>query len=335
MSQKLNLILPTTVFKPAPYGGVRSSIDFNNFMDQVITDIYSLVDQFNKRIVPILNGLPLAEYQENLNAVIGGLTSAYMYVSKDVTSGDTYSDYYLQTNIDPSRPSTVKEVFDQIIGKVQSLESITDGISQAIEAIQYPTLDLEAIQNELQDVRNSIIEIITVLRNLKFYTDVERIHALTVLADPDYEKAAVQTLVNLGPAVKFSTSVTQNLFVNFTVPATIDVSQPIVPNFAYTMDTSYSGLIRIEMEVQIVRAGMDLQSAPTSVYTVELTPNATQWYVSTYRGTGLSFNVSSEYDLVNLRLSNLTGFQGSHSGNFYLLDLSFFGKRLPVQLVTI
>ena len=60
--------------------------------------------------------------------------------------------------------------------------------------------DMAVLEEEVKDLRSSVVEIVTVLRNLKFYTDWEKLHYNVVLGDPDVAKSPTQTLVNISPA---------------------------------------------------------------------------------------------------------------------------------------
>lgn len=335
MDQKFNLLTPTLVFKPVPYGGIRSSKDFNEFMDTAITDVYSVIELLNKKIIPILNGLPLAEYEESLNAITDGLTAAVQYVGHGLDVDSLHADYYYRTAPSPERINTVKEVFDLLITDFKALEDTVDGLTNQIADLDDPDVNLEVLEEEIKDLRNSVIEIITVLRNLKFYTDWERIHALTVLADPDYTKAPQQTLINISPAVKFSNSVNQNMYVNFAIPRNIDVSQPIVCNFIYCMDTSAVGNVKIDFESQVLANTNNVLNGASSTTSATLSAPTTAYETSRFIADTFTFTAGNIYDLINIRITRDTAVASNHSGNFYILDLSFYGKRLPVNLVSI
>lgn len=333
--EKFNLLVPTLVYKPQPYGGPRSSADLNDFMDCAISDLYTVISVLNKKIIPILNGLPLAEYEEELNAIVDGLTAASLYIGTEITSDSLHADYYYRTSPSPERITTVKEVLDKLITDFETLESTVDGLSAEVSDLEDPDADIEVLEEEVKDLRNSVIDIIAVLRNLKFYSEYERIHALTVLADPDYTKAPTQTLVNISPAVKFSNSLVQNMYVNFAIPKNIDLTEAIVCNFIYCVDTSATGYIKVDYDVQNLAAGENLMTAALASSTTTLTPPVNAYQTASYVGTDFSFVPTANYNLVNIRISRDTTVASNHSGNFYLLDLSFFGKRLPVNLVTI
>lgn len=334
MDNKFNLLVPTTLFVPQPYGGVRSAVDLNNFMDTVKNDIYKIYDIFNRRIIPILNGLPLAEYEASLDAIINGLTSAYMFVAGDITGASTYADYYYHSSA-PARPNTVKEVFDLLIHEVEDLKDTVNDLSTDLNNSE-PAADLNAILSELNDIRNSITEIINVLRSLKFYTDWERIHGLTVLADPDTRYAPTQVLLNYGPAVKFDATVDNNLYINFAVPRNIDPSQNIICNFVYCMDTTEAGSnLKIDVSYHVLAAGDNIMSATAVDRTVTLVPATDAYDVSTYVSTDLYIKANSIHDLINIKFTRDTSVASNHSGNFYISDLSFYGKRLESPQISI
>lgn len=334
MNQKLKLITPSTIFRPQPYGGVRSSADMNLFMDGVKADILELVDMLNSQMIPILNGLPLGEYTENLSAVINGLTAASCYIDAVVADTDAYAEYYYYSGT-PHRPSTVKEVTDRLIHNLADLKAVVDAISASLVDTAEPT-DLTALMDELKDIRNSISEILTVLRSLKFYSNEMRIQAITVLADPDVIKAPVQTLIGLAPAVRFLSTVNQNMYINFTVPLQMDVSQPITTYITYCMDTSEAGSkVKLDLSYQVVRAGDNLETATTTTKSVVLTPTDTAEDVNVYTGSGLTITTLQAYDMVNIRLTRDINTSPNHSGNFHLADISFFAKIKEVPQISI
>lgn len=332
---KFDLLIPTLVYKPQPYGGPRNSEDLNEFMYCALADLYTIIAVLNKKIIPILNGLPLGEYETELNAITDGLTAESVYMGTDITTDSLHGDYYYKESPSPERITTIKEVLDKLITDFETLESTVDGITADLADLEDPDADIEVLEEEVKDLRNSVLDIIAVLRNLKFYSEYERIHALTVLADPDYAKAPVQTLINISPAVKFSNSLVQNLYVNFAVPKNVDLTEPIVCNFIYCVDTSATGSIKIDYDVQNLGTGENLMTAALTSSTVTLTPPVNAYQTDTYVGTDFSFIPTTNYNLVNIRISRDTTVASNHSGNFYILDLSFFGKRLPVNLVTI
>lgn len=334
MDNKFNLLVPTTRFVPQPYGGVRSAVDLNEFMDNVKNDLYKIYDTFNRRVVPILNGLPLGEYEASLDAIINGLTSAYMFVAGDITGSSTYADYYYHATA-PVRPNTVKEVFDLLIHEVEDLKETVSNLSTELNNSE-PETDLNAILSELNDIRNSITEIINVLRSLKFYTDWERVHGLTVLADPDIRYAPTQVLLNYGPAVKFDSTVDNNLYINFSVPRNIDPAQNIICNLVYCMDTTEVGSnLKIDMSYHVLAAGGNVQTATAVDRTITVIPASTAYDVSTYVSTDLYIKANSIHDLINIKLTRDTSVASNHSGNFYILDLSFYGKRLESPQISI
>lgn len=334
MDNKFNLLVPTTLFVPQPYGGVRSATDLNTFMDTVKNDIYKLYHEFNSRIIPILNGLPLAEYENTLDAIIGGLTSAYMFVASNITGSSTYADYYYHATA-PTRPNTVKEVFDLLIHEVEDLKDTVNTLSTELNQSE-PEADLNAILSELNDIRNSITEIINVLRALKFYTDWERIHGLTVLADPDPRYAPTQVLLNYGPAVKFDAAVDNNLYINFTVPRNIDPAQNIICNIVYCMDvTEAASNLKIDMSYHVLAPGDNVMTATAVDRTITLVPPTDAHDIAAYTSTDLYIKANSVNDLINIKLSRDTSVASNHSGNFYISDLSFYGKRLEAQQIFI
>lgn len=335
MNQKLKLVTPTTVFKPAPYGGVRSSIDLNNFMDSVKSDISQLVDIVNSKIIPVLNGLPLGEYTADLSALLEGLTAKALYIAPVVYDSDVNASYYYHSNT-PHRPNTVKEVADLLITELGSLDTRLDEL-EALVGQTEETQDLSAILEELRDLRNSISEILVVLRSLKFYSNDTRIQAITVMSDPDVTRAPIQTLIGLGPAVKFSATVSQSMYVNFTVPKHLDVTQPIYVYLAYTMDVTEEGSqVVLDLDYNVAKSGDPLLTLTTTRKTQSLTPATDAYSLNTYTGTTFAINVAQVYDLVNIKLTrNILSASPSHTGAFYLLDISFFGKIKEVPQISI
>lgn len=334
-NDKLDLLIPTTVFKPQPYGGVRSSVDLNEFMDCTISDIYTLVEVINTKVVPILNGLPLGEIESALTAVTDGLTAASLYVGSDVTSDSSHADYYYRSLPLPERINTVKEVFDKLITDYKTLSATVDGIVDSMATSADPDADIAVLEEEVKDLRNSVVEIVTVLRNLKFYTDWEKLHYNVVLGDPDVAKSPTQTLVNISPAVKFISTDNQNMYGNFAIPRNVDLTEPIICNFTYCVDTNATGFVKVDFDVQNLSAGQNLLTGAVTTTTLTLSPPTSEYVTAQYVGTTFTFTPGTSYNLISFRIGRDVTVAGNHSGNLYILDLSFFGKRLPVNLVTI
>lgn len=337
MSDKLDLVIPNTRFIPQPYGGVRSSTDLNNFMDETTNDIYSLIDFINTRLVPILNGLPLSEYTDEINALINGLSSVTVFVDPLVDTDSLHSDYYYHSE-DPTRSCTIKETLDALITDFKTLQTSVDNITTTLNE-EEEDIDISGVVDELRDIRSSVRDIITVLRSLKFYTDWERIHALTVLADPDYTYAPVQTLLGYAPAVKFSGSTVNNLYVNFTIPRHIDPDQGIYCHFVYCMGgdaPSPSEIkLKIDFEYQTVADGDNVLTKTPVSKTITVDTPSTSSTRGSYTGDTFAITGASVMDLINIRFRRDVSVANNNTNDLYILDLSFFGKRLESPQVTI
>jgi|GEM_PF-6928233 hypothetical protein len=339
---KLQIITPTTIVVPNPYGGVRSSIDLNKFMDGVKSDIYTIIEALNDRVRPILNGLPLGEVESTLDAVIDGLTSEAMYIGPYITANSTYAEYYYHSAM-PERSNTVKETLDLLIGKLVELEDELDTLTNEVDDLG-STTDFGALLAEVRDLRNSVAEIIAVLRSLIFYTDARRIQSIIVLSDPDLTKAPLQVLIGRAPGIKYSATVNQSLYLNFTIPTDLDTSQPIYPVLTYCMDTDEVGSsLKLDMEYLLCLEN-ELVTDDTNVVTktITITPPSTANAVGYYVPTGSEFYITdtingtfSDHQLVNVKLTRDCAVASNHTGNFYVLDLSFYYKARQVSMISI
>lgn len=111
------------VSRPAPEQGPRSAKAWNDSFSEIAIDLTSLSTEWNKKLVPIISGLPNGTLDSAINPFQNGLDGGNIWTNQNATATGTTSTYYNSTK---SRPKTILE-------SMQDLYTYIDGIADSLQ----------------------------------------------------------------------------------------------------------------------------------------------------------------------------------------------------------
>lgn len=110
-SNRLDNLNISFVRRSAPKSGPTSANAWNDTFNELSNDLTNITYQWNKRLVPVLNGLPYGNKDSSINAFHNGLDGKNLWLNQNATSTDADTTFYNSTK---GRPVTVYEAFQNV-----------------------------------------------------------------------------------------------------------------------------------------------------------------------------------------------------------------------------
>lgn len=160
MADKTESIQILFTKRNARKGGPTNSDHWNDTIEELAHDLNEFVDQWNNRLVPLLDTVPDGSDDVNVDAFANGLSGRHLYTDADATA-TINTTYWDSTN---SRPMSILEQFDNVYN---SITDVQDTLEEQI-SIQIPTAsqvsiadaggiyDANNVEDALTEVKTSV-----------------------------------------------------------------------------------------------------------------------------------------------------------------------------------
>lgn len=139
MSKKPSKLIISTTFRNQRAKGPTSSAQQNDLQKEIIRDLSTIQQEWNNKIVPLMNTIPDGSLDISINAFNTGLDGSSLFAYKDATSSFIDGRYWNSTK---SRPNTIYEQFANLFTYV---DDAIEEIETEIENIETGTSDLETV----------------------------------------------------------------------------------------------------------------------------------------------------------------------------------------------
>lgn len=145
----INQIALSLIRRNAPYRGPRTSDSWNDTIDEISTDLASVISEWNLKLYPLLLGVPDGTDDVNIDAFTNGLDGSQLYVDHDSTESDDNGAYWNETY---SRPITLKESLTEVREEMESnyndLAALVAEASGALTHDQKRAIGLEIFSDD-------------------------------------------------------------------------------------------------------------------------------------------------------------------------------------------
>lgn len=163
MSDRIEEITINFMVRNMPAHGPTSSEKMNDLITETGTDLVTIQDQWNNRLVPLTVSLPYGQHSADVDAFTNGLDGKSLYVDQEATASNN-STYFNST---ASRPNTVYEQMEAMYASMRSLEeSLTlevGGLTAGASVITfsdhsdlYNATNVEAALTEVMNAVNAL-----------------------------------------------------------------------------------------------------------------------------------------------------------------------------------
>jgi hypothetical protein len=133
LANKLNNLNFTLIARSAPNSGPTSSDAWNDSFFELATDLSSIANEWNNKLVPVFDTLPKGELDTAVNVFQSGLDGKTVWVDSAVVSSDTDLTFF---NTARQRPATIKEAFLDLYQHVTNqLDQLTTTILDAASGL--------------------------------------------------------------------------------------------------------------------------------------------------------------------------------------------------------
>jgi hypothetical protein len=161
---KVNLFYPSVSSKPIAYRGPSTSQDILDFIQEVVADLRALSQEWNDKVVPLLNTLPSGgetvlreERVDAVNPFTNGLDGSQIYTDLTSKASDANNDFLFDPTL--KRPTSIKEALAAINAKfalsVSQLDNRLSEVSGTGLTGYATKAELQALEDQVEDLEGT------------------------------------------------------------------------------------------------------------------------------------------------------------------------------------